>query len=256
MTMNQAVQTIETTEPARESASLIQIIERAAANPAVDVDKMMKLLEMRERVEAAEAKKAYAAALAQLQPELPTIERNGMITITDKNDRNKIIQQTPYATWEDINEAIKPILGKHSFSLSFKPGQTPEGKITVTAILWHSAGHSEEAMLPLMHDSSGSKNSVQAIGSSLSYGKRYTACGLLNITSRAPGDADDDGTKAGAPGTINAEQVETLQKMIVDVDADLPRFLKFLGVSKIDDLPASKFGDAVHALKTKGARNG
>jgi hypothetical protein len=254
--MNQAVQTIETTEPVRESASLIQIIERAAANPAVDVDKMMKLLEMRERVEAAEAKKAYAAALAQLQPILPTVDRNGRITITKKDKPEEVIQSTPYALWEDINEAIRPVLAAHSFSLSFRTGQTPEGKITVTAVLAHSEGHSEETTITLMHDSSGSKNSVQAVGSSISYGKRYTAGLLLNITSRAPGDADDDGAKAGAPGTISAEQVETLQRMIMDVDADLPRFLKFLGVSKIDELPASKFGDAVHALKTKGARNG
>ena len=42
-------------------------------------------------------------------------------------------------------------------------------------------------MLPL--DTSGSKNGVQAVGSTVSYGKRYAICALLNIST---GD-DTDG---------------------------------------------------------------
>jgi hypothetical protein len=49
----------------------------------------------------------------------------------------------------------------------------------------------------LPHDSTGSKNAVQAVGSSTSYGKRYTACALLNITSR--GEDDDGETAAKKP---------------------------------------------------------
>lgn len=43
--------------------------------------------------------------------------------------------------------------------------------------------------LRLPPDLSGDKNSIQAVGSSVSYGKRYTACALLNITSRGEDDA-------------------------------------------------------------------
>ncbi|WP_409524602.1 ERF family protein [Pseudomonas sp.] len=43
-------------------------------------------------------------------------------------------------------------------------------------------------LLPL--DTSGSKNAVQAVGSSTSYGKRYVMSALLNLTTRGE---DDDG---------------------------------------------------------------
>ena len=48
--------------------------------------------------------------------------------------------------------------------------------------------------MKLPADTSGSKNVVQAIGSSVSYGKRYTMQALLNITS---GGEDDDGHSGG-----------------------------------------------------------
>src|SRR6185503_15653016 len=98
----------------------------------------------------------------------------------------------------------------HGFALSFRTGSAPDGKLTVTGILSHRAGHQEETTLALMHDSTGSKNSVQAVGSSISYGKRYTAGALLNITSRGE---DDDGKLAGAPEYITETQVSELQHL-------------------------------------------
>jgi hypothetical protein len=100
--------------------------------------------------------------------------------------------QSTYAKWEDINDAIRPVLHEHGFALSFRVKRV-ENAISVTGILSHEDGHSEETTLELPSDTSGSKNAVQAVGSSLSYGKRYTAMALLNITSRAPMDRDDDG---------------------------------------------------------------
>jgi hypothetical protein len=236
-----------------ETTALISMIERAASNPAVDIDKMERLLEMQERVIARRSKAEFDAALATLQPTLPQVDRKGNIVIREKNSE-KVIQSTPYALWEDINTAIGPKLAEHGFALSFRTGTTTEGKITVTAVLSHTGGHREETTITLMHDSSGSKNSVQAVGSSISYGKRYTAGLLLNITSRAPGDADDDGTKAGA-NPVSDEQVSSLQSLIVEVGADIPRFLKFFKIERVEDLPAAKFESAVKMLRAKGARN-
>jgi hypothetical protein len=247
--------------PVSETAALISMIERAARDPSVDIEKFERLMLMKERVEAAASKKAFDAALALMQPQLPQVDRNGRIVVLSKEDRNagrydaKPQQSTPYALWEDINTAIGPILAEHGFALSFRTGTTAEGKITVTGVLSHAGGHREETTITLMHDSSGSKNSVQAVGSSISYGKRYTAGLLLNITSRAPGDTDDDGTKAGGPELISEEQIAELRSMIVGVDADLPKFLRYFKIEKLTDLPAAKFESAVRMLKAKGQRN-
>lgn len=171
--------------------SLMEVIARAAADPNTDAEKMERLLGMYERITAQQAKAAYTSALAELQPKLPVITERGGI----KNNTGEV--QSTYAKWEDINEAIRPLLHEHHFALSFRTGVAQDGKITVTGILSHAAGHSEETTITLPHDSSGNKNSVQAVGSSTSYGKRYAAIALLNITSRAPGDRDDDGQGGG-----------------------------------------------------------
>jgi hypothetical protein len=168
-------------EPARnESAAIIQVIERAAMNPNVDIDKMERLLQMQERIMARDAKAAYSAAFAEMQPELPEIPEHGKG------------HGSTYALWEDINDLIKPVISKHGFGISFRTGRDGP-MVTVTAVLTHRDGHSEETMMALPIDSSGSKNAVQAVGSSTSYGKRYTASALLNLTTRGE---DDDGKKA------------------------------------------------------------
>lgn len=227
-----------------ESAAIIQVIERAAINPDVDIDKMERLLEMQERIMERNARSAYAADLARMQPELPVIAERGGI-----KDRSGRVQST-YALWEDINEAIKPVLAKHGFALSFRTGQE-EGRITVTGVLSHREGHSEETTMHLPIDTSGSKNSVQAVGSSISYGKRYTAGALLNITSRGE---DDDGKAAGGVATISDEQVQALQDLIIEVGADPVKFCAYLKVEKLAALPSDQYERAVDALNAKRAK--
>jgi hypothetical protein len=168
------------------SGGLLEVIARAARDPNVDIDKMERLLEMQERVLSRQAREAYATALAELQPRLPVISERGKILNKDKQ------VQSTYAYWEDVNESIRPLLAEHGFSLSFRTGRNGQD-VTVTGVLAHREGHSEETTITLPSDGSGSKNAVQAVGSSTSYGKRYTAFALLNITSKGE---DDDGATA------------------------------------------------------------
>lgn len=252
--MTQAAQEIVTREEAQpiavasEAAAIISMIERAARDPNVDIAKMERLFEMQERAEARRAKAAYAAALALMQPKLPTVERKGRIIITDKNDRQKVIQSTPYALWEDTNEAIRPILAEHQFALTFRTGSSPDGKITVTGLLSHAAGHSEETTITLMHDSSGSKNSVQAVGSSISYGKRYTAGLLLNLTSRGE---DDDGKAAGTGETLSDDQINKLRAALEFVGGNEKRFLEHIKMESFEDILASKFDDCLRIINAR-----
>ena len=267
--MSNAVEKIEPpTVPAvvNETTAIVQMIERAAANPAVDIDKMERLLQMQERVMDRRAKAAFDAELSIMQPELPQVDRNGCIKVLSKADRDagrmdaRPQQSTPYALWEDINAAIAPHLAAHGFALSFRTGTSADGKITVTGVLSHKEGHREETTITLHHDSSGSKNNVQAVGSSISYGKRYTAGLLLNITSRAPGDADDDGNAAGRSATISEEQLAELRALLIrvggDVSANESRFIQYFKIPSLADLPAKDFDRAVKAIKAKeGAKH-
>ncbi|ASK88500.1 ERF family protein [Sphingorhabdus sp. SMR4y] len=175
-------------QPVDYQTGLLSVIERAASDPTVDVDKMERLLAMQERVMERQAKADFTAAKLAMQPELPSITMKGKIVIKEKNG-DKIIQSTPFARFEDIHEAVMPILQRHGFDLKFKNSTTESGKPVVTTILEHSSGHSDSTEFELPMDSSGSKNNVQAIGSSTSYGKRYGTLSILNL--RVHGEDDD-----------------------------------------------------------------
>jgi len=196
---NEPTPVVAPSQPHNDSTAIIQVIERAALNPDVDIDKMERLLQMQERILDRQALMAYSAAMAAMQTELPSIAERGRTN----NGR--------YATLEDIVDTVRPILKKHGFAVSFRI-QTQERGIQVTGVLLHREGHREETSLLLPADVSGNKNAVQAFGSSTSYGKRYVLCALLNITTRGQ---DDDGQGAAAPlRVVTPFQAGQLQQLI------------------------------------------
>jgi hypothetical protein len=226
-----------------ESRSLIQVIERAARDPNIDIDKMERLLAMQERITARQAEAAYAAALARLQPKLPTISERGSI----KNNSGAV--QSRYALWEDIVGIIGPILASEGFSLSFRIAH-PDKQIEVTGVLQHEAGHKVSTSIQLPSDTSGSKNAVQAVASSVSYGKRYTAGALLNLRT---GEADRDGQDP-EPEMVSEEQIANLQALITEVGADKVKFLKYLKVNSLGEIYARNYTAVVKSLEAKRAR--
>lgn len=159
-----------------EAGNIMAVIARAAADPAVDIDKMERLLLMQERVVERQAKADFIAAMSVMQPALPSIAERGA---ADK---------FTFARWEDIQAAIKPVMADHGFALTFSTDF--DDGIRVIGILSHKSGHSERAVFRAPPDKSGSKNDIQAIGSTISYGKRHCANALLNLTSHGE---DDDG---------------------------------------------------------------
>jgi len=227
--------------PGMEPAGLLDAISRAAADPNVDVAKMDRLMDIYARISAMQAEREYAAALAAMQPELPIITERGEIL-----NRNNEVQST-YALWEDLNEAIKPILHKFGFSLTFRPGNEGE-KIKATGVLLHKAGHRDEATFCLPADGSGSKNAVQAAASSLSYCKRYIAIGMLNITTRGE---DDDGQKAGAGKTLSEEQAKKVREKLKATNANEVAFLKWARCDKVEDILAVNFDAVIETIEAK-----
>ncbi len=219
--------------------AVLGVIERAARDPSVDIEKMERLMLMHERIIARQAEAAFNEALAELQPKLPAISERGEIKIGGGKPQR-------YALWEDVVQAIAPILGAHGFSLSYKVGRDTD-RITVTGILRHRQGHKEETTLSLPVDNSGSKNNVQGIGSSVSYGKRYTTQALLNLVSS--GD-DDDGQGSGN-GLITAEQKDELIALMKETGTDTAKFLQYMNVAALDDIKAANFGKAKTGLEAK-----
>lgn len=231
--------------PASDAAAILQVIERAARDPNVDIERMERLLQMHERLVAKQAEAAYAEALARLQPKLPIIQERGAI----KNNSGAV--QSRYALWEDIVGVITPLLAEEGFSLSFRIAH-PDGKIEVTGVLTHQQGHSEKTPIVLPADTSGSKNAVQAVASSVSYGKRYTAGALLNLRT---GETDDDGRTAGEKDypRITEQQAADLKALITEHGGNMARLLKYFKVDSLADIHANNYQWTVEEIKRLSA---
>lgn len=181
MSALEKVKSAEVQPATSDNAAVLSLIERLVLDPNVDVSKVERMFDLQERLIARNQEAAYNAALAIMQPSLPEIEHKG------KGNNEK-----SYAKWEDIHSQVTPILTANGFALTFRTSDEA-GRIKVTAVLRHRDGHSDETSITLPSDQSGGKNAVQAVGSSVSYGKRYAACALLNIRTRGE---DDDGKAA------------------------------------------------------------
>ncbi|GJD41357.1 ERF family protein [Methylobacterium bullatum] len=226
------------------ATSLMEVIGRAASDPSTDVTKLERLMDLYERITSRTAEAAYSAALSEMQPELPIIGERGGI----KDKYGKV--QSTYAKWDDINEAIKPVLARHGFSISFLCGRE-EGQIIVTGVLRHRDGHKEQTTIHLPLDTSGSKNAVQAVGSSTSYGQRYTARALLNLTSRLAEDRDDDGQGSAPARFITDEQADEIRALVTKAEANIGKFLAVLKAESISDILTKDHARALGILQDR-----
>ncbi len=120
------------------------------------------------------------------------------------------------------------------------------GVIAVTTRISHIQGHFEETTLSAPSDTSGSKNAIQAIGSTISYLQRY---GILALTGLATTDQDDDGQ--GDVEYIDDKQKHQLADMMAAKNVSEAKFLAFLKLDSLDLLPKSKFQKAMDALVAK-----
>jgi hypothetical protein len=199
--------------------ALLAAINAMARDPAVDVAKFEAILNIQERLEAREERmevrrqeRAFKMAFVEMQPFVPVVTRTGRLVYPAKTATEPPTLVARYAEWENIDKAMQPILRRFGFALSFDVKQRPDGGgLLVSAMLYHNEGHTEQGSpFPVPMDKSGGKNDIQAYGSALSYGMRYTskAAGLFKTEGE-----DDDGAKGGWVG-VTPEQVAELINLI------------------------------------------
>lgn len=249
---------LATASPAGESVALqpeqaeaALMFERLARDPNVPVDKLERLIALQEHVMAKNAESAFWEAFAEMQGDLPTITEDGAIAVDG-------VIRSRYSTNEAVQEAIRPILQRHGFSLSFRNHTKDGGVVCVTGILAHRGGHKEQDTFESKPDSGGKMNDIQRIGSTRSYGARYTTIALLNIVSRAPGDRDDDGNRAGhkEPPAAPKGFQDWWDDMVSAADNGWPALEKAWGASRgefkayVHNHRRSEWG----ALKTKAEK--
>jgi hypothetical protein len=222
----------------------MEMLDRAIASGA-GMDVLEKLMALQERWEKNQARKAFDAAMADAKAEIPTITKNRTVDFTSQKGRTNYRHED----LAEIARTVDPIFAKHGLSYRFRTTSVPNEPVTVTCVVSHRDGYSEENTLSAGRDDSGNKNSIQAVGSTITYLQRYTLKAALGLAA----SNDDDGKTAEPAELIDQQQLEWLQTCIVEAGADIGRFCKHLGVEKLDQVTKAQYPRAIDALNAKKA---
>lgn len=220
--------------------AMIQRIAEMASDPKVDPDKIEKLLNIQIKMLDRQAKMDFDQALARVQKQMPRITKRGEI----KNRAGEVVAR--YMKYEDIDMVIRPILQAEDFSLVHNV--TDEGgRMKVETFLKHKSGHQESVNIVLPYDKPNAlKSEIQAAAGTSSVGKRNNVCNLLNLTAEGE---DDDGFLNYIK--IDDSQKEEIIKALRETGADGVRFLQYMGVASVDEIPMKDYAKAYMALKRK-----
>jgi len=225
-----------------ESAAILSLIERMATNPEISPERVERFIAMHDGMEAKRAKLAFSNAIAQAKAkiaETPIIKN-----ATGHNDKR-------YADFSAYAKVVDPVLA--AFGLTYRFRTVQGERISVTCILT-GHGHEEENTLSGPADASGSKNAIQAIGSTLTYLQRYTLVQALGLAA----SDDDDGKAMGGGETISDEQTIQLDELLqttadkkgVELEKHRAAFLKYMKVGSVSSIRAKDFKSAVAAINS------
>lgn len=222
-------------------------IFQMAMTKGLDLDKVEKIIELQERFEANEARKAYNQAMADFKANAPTILKDRKVGFNTQKGKTNY----SHATLGNVTQTINSELSKYGLSAAWKTTQK-DNSVTVKCTITHCMGHSDSTELTAGADNSGSKNSIQALGSTITYLERYT---ILGLTGLATHDQDDDGAGSG-DSFITDKQKGHILDMIALTNTDVNRFLNLLKIPSIDEMPDTVYAVALSLLKSKEKNNG
>ena len=236
MTENKEV--MKPIEPAYQPDRYLSVVERLAADPNVDIEKLQKIIEMKNREEDREAEQAFNADMVKAQEEIKIVLKNQKNTQT----------QSEYADLCAIIASAKPIYTKHGFALSFYPGEAPEGYVRVMVDIMHRDGHSKTRYYDSAVDMAGiagktNKTKIHGEASSFTYGRRYLTASTFNIPT-----GDDDGNSGGGKLFVDGPDLKEIKSVGKKVVTDENAFFGLVGAESWETIPAENGARALRLL--------
>ncbi len=202
---------------------------------------MEKMLNMMERVNKSRAEQEFNAALRAVQLEIPKIRK------TKHNETTR----SSFADLESMQDIVMPVILRHGFSISYGGGDTliPD-HVRVAITLSHIGGHSrtthqDGALDMLGMKGNQNKTKIHGMGSTVSYLRRYLLMMVLNLSLT---DEDDDGNH-GEHFTISEEEQTKLHEMLALSKRPMDKFLTFMRVNEMAQIPASQYQFAHDTLQ-------
>jgi hypothetical protein len=164
--------------------SLLAILQAVMTDPTASIERMNSAFDFYQRLEAAQARKAFETAMAAAKAEFDPIVKRHEVKYSTTSYKHEDLA--------DIEAAVKPALSKHGLSYRWRVTSKPNEPVSVTCVVTHEGGHFEETTLHAGADNSGGKNSIQGVGSTLTYLQRYTLKPALGLAAAR----DDDGKRS------------------------------------------------------------
>lgn len=223
-----------------ETAGLLQILDRASRDPAVDVVKLRELWALRKEIAAEAAETAFNDAMNGAQAEMTPIATDAVNPQT----------HSKYATYGKLDGKLRPIYTRHGFSISFNEGKSDKEKhVLVLAYVSHRAGHTRTYQADMPADGKGAKGGdvmteTHAVGAAKSYGKRYILKDVFNI---AIGEEDTDGNDPYP--RITERQAADLKALITEHGGNLGKLLKYFKVGELAEIHANNYEWTVGEIK-------
>lgn len=163
-------------------------------------------------------------------------------------DANNPFFKSKYANLTSVWEACRDPLSTNGLSVM----QTVEGEkdaMILVTTLAHESGQWIKSKLPMLMQ----KQDPQAMGSSMSYSRRYALSAICGITTD---DEDDDGEKAMARDKINKKELAEIEKVLAECDPAYVQkvilHLKKLGVDSFSGITQALFPSVMAAaIKNK-----
>lgn len=173
---------------------------RLAMQNGANIEMLERLLDLQQRFEEREAEKAMVQAMSAFKREpIEIYKRKGVGYHTKEGD----FIGYKHAQLSDVTDAITPAMARHGLSFGWDVEQNGN-QITVHCIVTHERGCSKKVTMVGAPDTSGKKNAIQQVASTVTYLQRYT---LLAVTGMSTKDEDDDGA-GGADQPGDAQQRE------------------------------------------------
>jgi len=179
-----------------------------AVEANADPERLDKLMDLQLKWEANEARKAYSVAMAEFRTNCPAINKTKRVGYEAKNGGNRT--DYTHAGLSETLEQIKTVMSACGLSHSWRTSQEG-GLVRVRCIVSHAMGHAEETSLSAPPDTTGNKNPIQQVASTVTYLERYTLFAILGLASQ---DQDDDGAGA-APVPVRPEPTKS-EDLVID----------------------------------------
>ncbi len=96
--------------------------------------------------------------------------------------------KSKFASLDAIMASVRPVLTRHGLAISQHPTALESGMPALRTILLHTSGDKYQDIMPLAVDKPG----PQALGSALTYARRYAVLAVLGLVA----DEDDDANTA------------------------------------------------------------